>query len=95
MFIEVFSPMVGTMVGVTAEFVDEAREAADPTSVSIKVLDPAGDVTEPVPDHQGTGIYRVEFPITEAGIWVVQAEGTGAVAVVDETRFAARVKTIP
>lgn len=75
-------------------FVDETGAPTDPTDVNIRFHAPsATDYDAPVV-NVGVGLYTAEWIVDEPGTWTVQAEGTGALAVVEEESFAVRKAVI-
>lgn len=91
-----FSPMVGTAVKASVLFVDETGVPIDPTTVTITWRAPDGTLTvNPTVTNVGVGIYTSELIVDQAGEWVVQAHGEGAVAVVEEEHFRVRENVIP
>ena len=62
--------------------------AADPTTVSLKVKDPAGAVTtyaSPVKDSVGN--YHQDVTATIVGVWYYDWIGTGAIIAESESTF--------
>lgn len=66
--------------------------ATDPTTITLRIEDPAG--AESVYTYgaaqvqrAGVGDYYKEITVTLAGLWAQRWEGTGAVAAVDESYF--------
>ncbi len=68
-----------------------SRALTDPTTVTIRSLNPSLVETEYVygtdseVTRDSTGIYRLTLQLVAAGDWYARAEGTGAVAAVEET----------
>lgn len=81
---------VGHVVRFPATFRTAAGVATDPTTVTYRVLTPAGVETAYVygTDEEVTrtaaGYYTLRLQLNEAGTWWVRVEGTGAVAAVNE-----------
>jgi uncharacterized protein YfaS (alpha-2-macroglobulin family) len=66
----------------------------DPTTVTLKVLDPTGVVTTPTPVHDSTGFYHYDLDTTgKTGLWTYEWIGTGAVQAIAANQF--NVKTAP
>jgi hypothetical protein len=81
----------GDGVRVTAVFTNLSRATADPTTVVFRLLDAAGAVTLPAVVRTTTGVYYVEFVVTnKPGTWAYRWEGTGAVQASEEGTFVVR-----
>jgi len=89
-----FNPMEGTVVGANVLFVDEVGVPTDPTTVIITFRAPDGTLLTPVVTNLGVGLYRAEVVVNAGGLWVVQAEGTGALVIIEEAQFEVRSKVI-
>jgi hypothetical protein len=81
----------GDLVRLTAAFT-VASVATDPTTVTLKVKDPSGNVTtytyalaEVTKDS--TGNYHKDITIDEPGVWYYRWIGTGTVVAADEARL--------
>ncbi len=63
--------------------------AADPTTVTVQIMDPDGIVTQEEPvDDAGLGAYHVDVDLTKPGPWIARFSGTGTVpAAAEETVF--------
>lgn len=73
---------VGDVVKLTASFVDDAGDPVDPTTVSLYIQDPSGNVaTETYNPGNITrvseGNYRYDLAIDEHGSWLWRWESTG------------------
>lgn len=67
----------------------------DPTTVTLKVQDPSGNTdiytyAAAQITKDGTGIYSKTITLDEAGWWVYEWTGTGAVVVVEGSRIYVR-----
>lgn len=63
-------------------------DLTDPTTVTVIVISPTGERTNPSASNPSTGLYHASFTPTKAGEWVVRFEGTGdLVASSPDTRF--------
>lgn len=83
-------------VRATAAFQDLNGNPADPTTITLKVLDPAGTITEPPVFRTGTGSYYADFVLpNEPGSWSYRWEGTGDVQVAEEGKFTVRASAFP
>ncbi len=81
---------VGETVRITVTFTDSNGTAADPDTVTCKVLDPSGNQSTPSVSTSGTGVYYADVTIDEAGAWVYRFEGTGTLPdAADEHQFLA------
>lgn len=85
---------VGDLVRVQATFA-VSGVAADPTTVTLKVKDPAGNTATYTyalgeVTKNGTGVYYKDVSIDESGMWVFQWTGTGACQAVEESEFYVR-----
>jgi hypothetical protein len=86
---------VGDLVRVTAAFVNAAGAAADPTSVTLRVIAPSGVETSysssASPSEvfkSATGSYYADIDVTAHGDWHYRWEGTGAVQSSQAGQFA-------
>ena len=86
----------GDKVRFSASFTDLIGNPADPTTVTVKIKDPAGRSTtyvylvdaEVVKD--ATGEYHIDIIITQTGIWYQRWEGTGAIMAAEEDSITVR-----
>lgn len=84
---------IGQKPTLIASFTDEDGIAADPTSVTFKVKDPAGTETsytdaDSEVTNPATGSWECELPTLDAaGRWYWRVDGTGAVTAANETFF--------
>lgn len=95
---EVFD--VGDLARLDAEFSDLAGAPIDPTTVTFKIKEPDNTVTtyvfgtdaELVKD--ATGLYHVDWPVTQSGAhnWRYESTGTGQAA--EEAIFTARASKV-
>ena len=74
---------IGDLVRFTGTFTVSGI-ATDPTTVTLKVKDPSGNIatyTYALSEvtKSATGIYYKDVTIDEAGMWIVEWLGTGAV----------------
>lgn len=69
----------GDRVRIEGLFKDSAGTAADPTAITLKILDPALATTTPVPTNPAVGTYRHDLDLNQVGRWTFRYEGTGAV----------------
>lgn len=73
--------------------------ATDPTTVTLKVKDPSGNVdtyTYALSQiaKSSTGVYYKDLSLDEAGYWYYQWAGTGAVESVDEDYLVVRARMV-
>lgn len=79
----------GDKIRLTATFtVDDA--VTDPTTVTVKVLDPSSNETSATPTNPSTGVYYYDVSLDEAGDWYYRFEGTGAAVAAEEVTFNVR-----
>lgn len=70
---------IGTRKRYLADFESNGTDA-DPTTVTVKVMDPDGIVATATPtDDAGDGQFHHDVDLTKAGPWVIRFEGTGTV----------------
>jgi hypothetical protein len=85
---------VGDTITVQVAFTDQNGAAADPTSVTIKIEDPAGNITSytggQLTHTGGTGIYSIAFAISLSGRHHTRAVGTDPIAIAIEGSFNVR-----
>ena len=83
----------GTTVTVRGAFKVDSTPT-DPTTVTLTVTDPSGDVTQyeypATVARDSVGVFSKGLACPEAGEWVYSFTGTGAVAAVGVQRFAIR-----
>ena len=83
----------GDMVRVTAAFVDDDGDAADPTTVTARHKDPSGNVATLVYGsdaaliRDSAGVFHVDIAADEGGFWWYGWYGAGAVVAADENTF--------
>lgn len=86
---------IGTDVLVTVTFTDVNGNPANPTTVTIKALDPltkavvVGTVTQ-----VSTGVYQAVFTPESSGRWAYRAQGTGALNAAFHGEFLVNVQEI-
>jgi hypothetical protein len=84
---------VGQQVRVWARFTDIDGYAVDPTVITLKYVDPAGEVTTLTYEtnwavtREDTGEYYAEFVATRAGTWRYRWESSGALTAAAEGQF--------
>lgn len=85
--------IVGNRAVVTASFANDAGTLVDPTTVTAKTCTPHGVVTtytypaSPTLTKTSTGVYELEFDLSEVGNWEVRFVGTGALVAAGETEI--------
>lgn len=77
----------GDAVLLTARIYDVNGSLVDPSTITCKVRDPAGNVTTPAVSSGGTGIRTATVSLTQEGAWAYRFESTGPVAAVEDTLF--------
>ena len=75
---------VGDVVRIYARF-KSSGSYVDPGAVAIKIQDPSGNETSPVPTYANglvskasTGVYYYDLTIDEAGQWYARVNATGS-----------------
>lgn len=87
---------IGDTRRLTATFTNLAGAATDPTTVTFKVKVPDGTITTYIYGthaelaKSATGVYYVDYSITQAGRYSYRFEGTGTVATAENGEFYAR-----
>jgi len=88
---------IGDLVRISGAFATAAGVAIDPTTATLRVKDPAGNVTVYTGDqltHDGVGAFHLDFSPTVAGKHAYRWEGTGAAQAVTETYFFVRQSSV-
>lgn len=81
--------VVTTQVRVMATFANLAGTPTNPTAVACTVEAPDGTTTTPSVTSSGSGVYYVDLTLDQAGTWLVEWQGTGAViAAADQVIYA-------
>lgn len=81
---------LGTAVRITASFTNFDEDAADPTTITIKISPPnrAEETyvygTDPEIIREDVGVYHFDLPLDKRGHWYYRWIGTGAVEKVFE-----------
>lgn len=88
----------GDLVRITGTFT-VAGTATDPTTVTLKVKDPSGNVDTYTyalsqVTKSSTGVYYKDISLDEAGYWYYQWTGTGTVESVDEDYLVVRSRQV-
>jgi hypothetical protein len=82
---------IGDLLRLRATFKDIDGNVADPTTVTLKVKNPASTITTytypGTISRESTGVYYYDFPVTAAGIHYYNWAGTGAYTAADESSF--------
>lgn len=84
---------VGDFARLTATFVDDADAPSDPSAVVFKARQPDGtQITYTYGDdvevvRVSEGVFRVDLPLTDAGVWSYQFASTGTGQAVEEGQF--------
>jgi hypothetical protein len=83
---------VSDTIRLSCAFTDAGGAAADPTTVTLEVKDPSGNVTTlTVAAGQiikaSTGNYYYDLAADEAGVWEYRWVGTGNVSQADQGAF--------
>ena len=74
----------GTTVRSTCTFAPASAPTTptNPTTVTVRVIDPAGTSVAGTAVNEGTGVYHADLELTAAGVHRIVWEGAGAVDVV-------------
>lgn len=88
----------GDLVRITGTFT-VASTATDPTTITLKVKDPSGNVDTYTyalsqVTKSSTGVYYKDISLDEAGYWHYQWTGTGTVESVDEDYLVVRSRQV-
>lgn len=79
---------LGSQVNFAVDFIDPlTNQPVNPTSVVLRLLDPAGTEHDPVVTGTGTGHFQSVFTPASAGIWSYRWEGSGGVNSAEEGQF--------
>lgn len=82
---------IGDEIVLSADFTDENGNPANPVTVTLKILDPAGATTTFTTFTQPlTGRYEHSLVITMSGRWHYRFEGVGGVTQAEEHDFSVR-----
>lgn len=80
----------GDQIQLNAVFKKEDGTLGDPTTVVVKIIDPAGNQTEFTPERDDLGQYHYDLDTDLTfldGYWEYRFEGTGAVTSAGEHQF--------
>jgi hypothetical protein len=77
---------LGTLVELEGEFFSDPglTTHADPTTVVLSILDPAGTTTIPTVTRSSAGVYTYAWTPTLRGMHEIRWQGTGAIVAVDQ-----------
>lgn len=82
---------IGQRIQIFADFVDDAGDAADPTTVVLQIIDPEGGLSSLAMANPAVGSYTYDLDVPKsalsAGTWLLRVEGSGAVVAAEERRF--------
>jgi hypothetical protein len=84
---------IGDAARCRATFLDDAGNPVDPSTVQFQVKDPSANIddfvygVDPEVVKDGTGLYLVDVPLDEAGIWYYRWSCTGDVQAAEEDQF--------
>lgn len=87
---------IGDKVRVTASFTNLDGDAADPTTVTVKVQPPGGTITSYVHgtddevEKDATGVYHIDLSTDRPGRWRYRWETTGLVEAAEDGHFDVR-----
>lgn len=82
----------GDLIVIAASWQNEAGAYVDPTTITLKIQDPTGHITNHVYGTSNiiktaTGRYRLEFQATIQGKYSYRWEGTGAATATGQSGF--------
>jgi hypothetical protein len=86
---------IGDQRRLQADFTDANETAADPTAITLTILEPDGtEVTKAIGDLTSpqTGRWIYDYTITKPGRHVVRWDATATVITAEDTEFYARRK---
>jgi uncharacterized protein YfaS (alpha-2-macroglobulin family) len=86
---------VGQVAGIKATFTDKKGDLVNPTKVVCQVKAPDGTVTKPSVAKVSTGLYEVEVPITEGGMWEAAFDGGPEHKSANRVKFRADPRDVP
>lgn len=86
---------IGDVVKLTGTFRDVDGDLANPTTVTLTVLEPDGTTSTPSASSSSTGIYTATVTIDQSGTWRYRWEGTGDVVTAEEGSFDVRPRRVP
>lgn len=77
----------GDLVSCIVTFTNAAGVPTDPTTITVSTINPTGAASQTNYVYPTTGltrtsagVYELQFTATMAGVWIIRAVGTGAVA---------------
>lgn len=86
---------IGHTVEATATFRDRDKVLFSPANVEAMVKTPTGVVSGPAPSELSEGIFLVQIPTDESGVWYLRVEGTdGPVVRAEETSFCVKPTSV-
>jgi hypothetical protein len=84
---------IGDLIRLTGSFTDLDGNASDPTTITLSIKEPNGDVVNLVYGQdvfvvkQSTGIYYMDFAPAMEGLHYYRFAGTGTVTAAEEMNF--------
>lgn len=91
---------IGDKPRLKATITDINGDAADPSTVTFEMTEPDGTTTtyvygtDPQVSKESTGIYYVDWPITQQGVHYYRFTGSGNVVAAEESSFTAPASNI-
>lgn len=85
---------VGDVLRVTGTFTDVDGNLVDPTTVTLRVKDSAGQTSTIATTNPSQGVYRGEIELTRAGRWFYRWQSTNPNAA-EEVRFQVKDQIVP
>lgn len=82
----------GDVVRLTGTFTDASTPPvlADPTTVVLRLRNPAGVTSTPATVKDSVGVYHYDLSLDTVGEWAYRWEGTGAVQTAEEATLYVR-----
>lgn len=72
-------PAPGNISRLTGTFTDINGNPADPTTITVQVHSPSGQVNMYTPTRDSIGVYHYDLLLNAPGVWLYRFIGTGAV----------------
>lgn len=76
---------IGDMRTFTGTFTDVSGTLANPSTVTVEIREPDGNLATPAPSSATTGIWTVDYEFTQSGRHVIRFQGDGAINSAQET----------
>lgn len=89
---------IGDKVLLRVTFRDTDGDLTTPTTTTLRIMDPSGNVTvvnNASISTGGTGIKEYEHTVDEAGEWWYRFNGSGNIVAAEEATFRVRAQQVP